>query len=100
MSCFSKPPLPQHVLPPITFKDVVDTDNGRAVLVSQLSHLALTSQISMHTPVVPLQACTRRPCCFAKTCHGCSCRHKLLALRNSKILTCVDSPFCARRNEG
>jgi hypothetical protein len=47
-------------MPPMIFEDAVDTEGGRAVSVSQPPHLVLTSQISLHTPVVPLQTRTRK----------------------------------------
>jgi hypothetical protein len=41
MSYFSKPPLLQHVIPPIIFEVVVDTNEDDVVPVSQLPHLAV-----------------------------------------------------------
>jgi hypothetical protein len=41
MSYFSKPPLLQHVMPPIIFEVVVDTNEDDVVPVSQLPHLAV-----------------------------------------------------------
>lgn len=41
MSYFSKPPLLQHVMPPIIFEVVVDTNEDGVVPVSQLPHLAV-----------------------------------------------------------
>ena len=82
------------------FEDIVDTEDDRVVPISQLPHLAVDlTDLNAHPSRSRSKPVLEDLCCFAKTCHGCSCRRRLLALRNSKMLTCVEGAVCARKDE-